>query len=592
MTQNGSWGKWLGMGAAGLVAGVLGIGYVGAVWFLWRAGLETNSARPWTLWTYYQAYPDDPHTMKLLQEGLMAGAAAVVAALVAMFMPGKKKVWGDARWARAGEIAKAGLFGKRGIIFGRVGARTLCLEGQEFVGVRAPTRSGKGVSVVIPNLLNFDDSAVVLDIKHENFELTSGFRAACGQACYLFDPVAESGYGHRWNPLAYIAEGPRRINDIQKIAGLIFQEPPGENPMWTSEARDIFLGVVLYLLDTPELPVTMGEVLRQFKTEKPTGDHFAEIVQAHGDRLDPVCVMALSNFAGKAPKEQSGVKSSVTSALSLWMNPMIDAATSGNDFDLRDLRRKRMTIYVGVTPDNLERMAPIVNLFFQQVVDLNTRVLPEHDETLKHQVLLLMDEFPAVGYLGVIAKGVAFLAGYNLRLLPIYQSEAQLRDTYGADPAKNIVDNMAVRVVFPPRDKDDAKDLSEELGDTTVKQVSRTHSKGSTSRNISQTKRAFMLPQELRLLGRDKAIVLARDCRPIKATKIVWFKEEAFTTRRRPAMSLPEIAPVTNEIRGRAEPEVDLDFDAIPFPDEERAMTDEEVEAAAEAFWNMLPAQA
>ncbi|WP_419633790.1 type IV secretory system conjugative DNA transfer family protein, partial [Thiolapillus sp.] len=175
---------------------------------------------------------------------------------------------------------------------------------------------------------------------------------------------------------------------------------------------------------------------------------------------------------------RSSIRKTFTARLELWANPVIDAATSTNDFDLRDLRKKAMSIYVAITPDDLDRLAPITNLFFQQVIDLNIRELPDYenpDSEYKHQVLMLMDEFTSLGRLNSLFKGVSFIAGFGLRLLPIIQSPSQLRDQklYGVEGANTFMENHALRIVFPPKDHKIAEEISNTLGFETVKSRSR-----------------------------------------------------------------------------------------------------------------------
>src|SRR5205085_5576831 len=121
-----------------------------------------------------------------------AGALALI--------PRRRSLHGDARFATKKEIADAGLLGNDGIILGRLGNRYLMLPGQQGVELEAPPRSGKGVGVVIPNLLNWPGSVIVSDIKGENFMRTAGYRAVHGQEVHLFDPLSERERSARWNP--------------------------------------------------------------------------------------------------------------------------------------------------------------------------------------------------------------------------------------------------------------------------------------------------------------------------------------------------------------------------------------------------------
>ena len=220
------------------------------------------------------------------------------------------------------------------------------------------------------------------------------------------------------------------------------------------------------------------------------------------------------------------------------MNPLVDAVTSANDFDLRDIRKKRMSIYLGVTPDNLERLAPLMNLLFQQLIDLNTRELPNQNKKLKYPCLLLMDEFTAIGKMGILSKGISYIAGYGLRMMPIIQSPSQLMEVYGKDAAQTFTTNHALQIVFPPKasETQTAKDISEWLGYQTVKGVSESKgkelfSKRSGSESFSDQRRALMLPQEITGLGQDKELVILENVPPILAKKIVYYKSADYMDR-------------------------------------------------------------
>jgi len=259
--------------------------------------------------------------------------------------------------------------------------------------ISAPTRSGTGVGIVIPNLLFWQESVVVLDIKQENWQITAGFRSKHGQECFLLNLAPRDYHSHRWNPLFYISDDVHfRINDIQKIGTMLFPNLEGEAPIWQASSRSLWLGIVLYLLETEELPVTLGEVLRQVTMGD---DYLRDRVSQRINSDNPLsqeCYLALHDYLETPEKTRGSIKKSFLSALELFYNPVIDTVTSGNDFDLRSIRKKKMSIYVGVSPDDLNRLSPLINLFFQQLIDLNTRELPENNKHLKHQVLLLADQ--------------------------------------------------------------------------------------------------------------------------------------------------------------------------------------------------------
>jgi type IV secretion system protein VirD4 len=330
--------------------------------------------------------------------------------------------------------------------------------------------------------------------------------------------------------------------------------------------------------------LTIGEILHQLSAASDLKAHFEKLIAARKSGPSPLsrhCITALNDFLAASENTMNSVRKTVTARLGLWLNPRIDAATSTNDFDLRQLRQRAMSIYLGVTPDNLDRMAPLLNLFFQQVVDLNTRELPEQNPKLNRKVLLLLDEFPALGNVNVLARSVAFIAGYGIRLLTVVQSPAQLRAIYGIDAARNFMTNHAVEVVFAPKEQDVANELSERIGYDTVKARSRSGPKGlamrSTNETVSEHRRALMLPQELKLLPRSKAFILGTGLPPVVADKIVYYEDKAFLTRLLPA-------PVQKLPKGRSTALLDVEIKELRSEVAElravfrsRPMTDEEV---------------
>ena len=494
-------------------------------------------------WPHYGA---DKRLDRWLTLSTLAGLIAAFALAGAVLRRRLPPLHGKASFANEREIATAGLRARQGLLLGRKDNRLLCFGGSEHVLVYAPTRTGKGVGYVIPNLLNWPDSVVVLDVKKENFEKSAGFRAAHGQEVFLFDPLDETGRTARYNPLSYVRSDPDDLyDDLQRIAVMLFPSESRGDPFWFESARSAFVAIGGYVSETPGLLFTIGEILRQLSSTHDLKKHFEKIIAARKSGPSPLsrhCVTALHDFLAASENTMNSVRKTVTARLGLWLNPRIDASTAENDFDLRLLRQRPMSIYLGVTPDNLDRLSPLLNLFFQQVVDLNTRELPEQNPKLTRKVLLLLDEFAALGNVQVLAKSVAFLAGYGVRLLTVIQSPAQLRAIYGIDLAKNIITNHAVEVVFAPKEQDVANELSERFGYDTVKAKSRSGPKGLATRAISETiseqRRALMLPQELKLLPRSKAILLMAGVPPIVVEKIVYYQDNAFIERVLPAPQL------------------------------------------------------
>lgn len=558
-SSNASWIK-VGLILGALAAALVGWAWLGGYFYLSLAGLDGSDATPLTLYQYWYYYGDNQKTRVFLYLAAIGGLLPIGLPLLVFFSPRRRKLYGEASWASGRDLKEAGLFAPDGIIVGQtsgflgLGKRYLTLGGALHVLMAAPTRSGKGVSIVIPNLLTWKDSAIVLDLKRENWDITAGFRAAHGQKCFLLNMAPRDFKTHRWNPLYYISDNPAfRINDIQKIGQMLFPKVEGEAPIWQASARSLWLGLVLYLLETAELPVTLGETLRQLTM----GDErLAEIIEQRQKSKQPLsdeCYLALKEYLDTPEKTRGSVRKGFTAALELFYNPVIDAATSGNDFDLRNIRRERTSIYVAISPDDLDRLAPLVNLFFQQVVDLNTRELPEQNPELKYQCLLLPDEFTAMGKVGILAKGISYIAGYGLRMLPIIQSPSQLREVYGADTAETFIENHALRIIYAPKNIRVAKEISDTLGTTTVKNWSRSRTlvgKAHRSINTSEHSRPLLLPQEVMQIGDKSAILLMEYCPPIKCRRIIWYKDPLFRERgngrdgvRWASPEVPEIDP-------------------------------------------------
>ena len=541
--------------ACGCIAGLYLSGYL----VLWLLKLDASHAD----WQTYLAYARaiglpqvQPYAGRIRAAGWVGfglPAAAVFALLVLVLRPRERSIHGDARFAGIGDLARQGLFGHEGngIVVGKAGGRILRLGGQQFAVLAAPTRSGKGVGVVVPNLLDYTESVVVLDIKQENFALTSGWRAAQGHAVYLFNPFAEDRRTHRWNPLTYVSADPAfRVSDLMSIAAMLCPDGTDEQKFWVSQSRNAFLAFALYLfecrddalatgfpaLDTP----TLGAVYRLSSGDG--GDLRAWITGlAQQPFLGPQARTAFATLLSQADETFASIIGSLKEPLNAWVNPVLDAATSADDFRLDDVRRRRMTIYVGIQPHKLAEARLILTLFFSQLINANTRELPQANPQLRHQCLLLMDEFTSIGRIDILASAIGYIAGYNLRLLPVIQSMAQLDATYGKDVARTLLTNHALQIVYAPREQQDANDYSEMLGYTTVKRENLTRGR-ELSRSESVERRALMLPQELKAMGSDKEVILCEGlAHPALCDKIRYYRERRYRARLLPKVDVPKL---------------------------------------------------
>jgi type IV secretion system protein VirD4 len=528
--------------AMGLLAALILAQYLAGYLFLWWVRVDPREATPLTIGRYAYYYGHRQDLRQRLTISSAVGFALVSVSVLAALRPKPRSLHGDAKFSTRAQVARAGLFSPFGIILSRLGGRLLKLPGQQGVAVIARSRSGKGAGIVVPNLFEWPDSVICVDPKKENHTVTAGHRARSGQAVYLFDPFSETRNTARWNPLGYIPNDPAlRINDLQRIADMLYPETPGVDPFWAASARTLFLGIGLYVFETPSLPTTIGEILRQgmASDDEGFGQHWKRLIEGRNAGrfpLSPECVRALCDVIDLAPVTASSIRKTFTSRLDLWLNPILDWATSANDFDLRELRSKPISIYVGVLPEDLHRLRPVLSLFFQQAIGLQTRELPEHNAELKHQVMFLLDEFTSLGKIPIIAESIGFLSGYNLRVVLVIQARSQLREVYGTNAAETILRNLAARVVFGADEYADAREISEELGATTVavKSVSTpafsvfNKSGRQRSVSVSEQRRPLMLPQEIQAMGSDEAIVFYEGLRPIRCKKIRYFNDRRF----------------------------------------------------------------
>ncbi len=540
------------LGIAALLAAIYLAGYLSLL-FLGLDGEQVG----WSTYFDYLRHLDhprvQPYAWRIKTAGAIGGGLMLLAwaALVVMIykLRSHRNLHGRARFAGMVDLGRKGFLGAGddGIVVGQMNGKLLRLRGQQFVILAAPTRSGKGVGIVIPNLLDYRESAVVLDIKQENFDLTSGWRQSIGHEVYLFNPFAEDRRTHRWNPMTYVSPDPAfRVSDLQSIAAMLYPDGDDKDKFWVSQARNAFLAFALYLFERHEHEPT---------TEKPTLGAVLRLASGDGGELKPYLQKlveapflsqqsrtAFSGLLSQADVTFASIIGSFREPLNPWLNPVLDAATSEDDFRLDDVRRRRMTIYVGIQPNKLAESRLIVNLFFSQLINVNTKTLPQNDASLKHQCLLLMDEFTSIGRVDIISKAVAYMAGYNLRLLPIIQSMAQLDAVYGKELSRTIITNHALQIIYAPREQQDANDYSEMLGYTTIRRRARTRSHGQ-GRNVSDNevleKRALMLPQELKAMGPEKEIVLYEGlAHPILCRKVRYYKESYFTRRLLPKVAV------------------------------------------------------
>jgi type IV secretion system protein VirD4 len=508
---------------------------------------------PWRLfewWFVYGAYAPEIFD----SAGLIAVAGSALAVLVAIGMALwrarqslRVTTYGSARWADAREVTKAGLTAAAGVFLGRFESGYLRHEGPEHVLAFAPTRSGKGVGLVVPTLLSWPASAVIHDIKGENWGLTAGWRSRFSH-CLLFNPTDPASAAY--NPLLEVRRGVHEVRDVQNIADILV-DPEGaleRRNHWEKTSHALLVGAILHVLYAGN-DKTLGGVANFLSDPNRTFEltlHRMMATQHLGEKPHPVVASAAREVLNKSENERSGVLSTAMSFLGLYRDPTVAQVTSRCDWRIADLISAPypVSLYLVVPPSDISRTKPLIRLILNQVGRRLTESLDGADGIeRRHKLLLMLDEFPALGRLDFFESALAFMAGYGLRAFLISQSLNQIDKAYGQN--HSILDNCHVRVTFATNDERTAKRISETLGTATELRAQRNYAGhrlapwlGHLMVSRQETARALLTPGEVMQLPADQAVVMLSGHPPIRADKLRYYEDANFTQRLLPAPSL------------------------------------------------------
>lgn len=533
--------------------------YLGQPWF--ELG-DTPVYYPWRLFEWWYAF--EPYAPDVFATGsyiaIGASALGVVFSVIGSVWRGRqaKKLttFGSSRWSDDKDIKRAGLFGREGVFIGRTKAEYLRHDGPEHVMTFAPTRSGKGVGLVIPTLLSWPHSTVVHDIKGENWQITSGWRSTFSH-CLLFDPTNPASA--KYNPLLEVRKGHNEVRDVQNIADILV-DPEGaleRRSHWEKTGHALLVGAILHVLYAEEektlsrVATFLSDPARPFEatlTAMMSTNHLG-CGDAATSKVHPVVAQAARELLNKSVNERSGVLSTAMSFLGLYRDPTVAEVTSKCDWRIEDLvdAEKPVSLYLVVPPSDISRTKPLVRLILNQVGRRLTEKLEgDIDGNARRQVLLMLDEFPALGRLDFFESALAFMAGYGLRAFLIAQSLNQIEKAYG--PNNSILDNCHVRIAFATNDERTAKRVSDALGSATEMRAMRNYAGHRLAPWLShvmvsrqETARQLLTPGEVMQLPADEEVVLISGTPPIRANKIRFFQDKNFKDRvsSPPALSGP-----------------------------------------------------
>ncbi len=524
----------------------------------WRSVGDVPLYRPWELffwWYRFDAYAPgvfDRAGALAASSGFLGCGAAIGGSLWRARQARFVTTYGSARWASRKEVRRAGLLGDAGVFLGRLGEEYLRHDGPEHVLAFAPTRSGKGVGLVIPTLLSWTGSAVIHDIKGENWKLTAGWRSLFSH-CLLFNPTDRRSA--RYNPLLEVRRGVEEVRDVQNIADILV-DPEGvldRRNHWEKTSHSLLVGTILHILYVEE-EKTLARVA-EFLSDP--GRSFIATLRAmmtanhlgtvEAPRAHPVVASAARELLNKSDNERSGVLSTAISFLGLYRDPIVAAVTSDCDWRIADLVEagRPASLYLVVPPSDISRTKPLVRLILNQVGRRLTERLDGEGRQRGARLLLMLDEFPALGRLDFFETALAFMAGYGIRAFLIAQSLNQIVKAYGEN--NSILDNCHVRIAFSTNDERTARRISDALGTATEQRAMRNYAGHRLAPWLAhvmvsrqETSRPLLTAGEVMQLPPGDELVLVSGLAPVRARKIRYFSDRNFQSRVRSAPTLSE----------------------------------------------------
>jgi type IV secretion system protein VirD4 len=548
----------------------------------------------WVLWGWHCSTSQDMRIRRPFFEGEMIVFAGSILCVGIFFVAANRRtrklsenaehLHGSARWATDDDVRTTGLLSaSRGVYVGgwcpdgRRNVSYLRHHGPEHILAFAPTRSGKGVGLVIPSLLAWDESAIVYDIKGENWAKTAGFRSKQGHLCFKFSPVEENA-SSRFNPLSEVRLfTPRDVSDAQNIANMIVRtgEDSPQERYWQDAASSITTGMILHvcyeaalearvacLADLAHVFTRPGTTFRETLDEllnfehDPGYKHQWRMPTGERTLTHPVVREKVQEMLDKEERDFGGVLSTAKTALTLYSDPLVAKNTSASDFTIADLvnYERPISLYLVVPPSDKIRLRPLIRLMFTMTVNrLTEKMVFEGAEQKRnrHRLLFLIDEFPSLNRMEVFADALSYMAGYGLKAYLITQDIRQIVDAYGNN--ESIVSNCHVRIAFAPNQFETAELLSKMTGTTTVPKATYNFSgsrfspvMGHVNASVDHIERPLMTPDEIlrikpaqkrndgtseRIVAPGQMLIFVSGHHPILGTQILYFLDPELTSR-------------------------------------------------------------
>ncbi|MDX3977163.1 type IV secretory system conjugative DNA transfer family protein [Shinella sp.] len=436
-------------------------------------------------------------------------------------------VFGSARWATGKELQKLSM-AVDGLLIGRDPETNTLLryDGPAHLLTMAPTRTGKGVGTIIPNLLRAERSVICIDPKGENARVTSRARERFGPV-HILDPFSVTGRrSAAFNPLDMLDPGgPDIAEDANTLAdALVFDEPGMAGDVhWNEEAKALIAGLILKIAVAESPGRRHLGTLRDYLTLAPEG--FSALLARMQDMDEANCLIAraANRHLGKSDREAAGVLSAAQRHTHFLDSPRMTAVVGRSNFRFADLKRNNVTVFLVLPPDRLSTYSRWLRLLITQSLTDMAR-----DPGAPAQpVLYLLDEFAALGHLAPVERAMGLMAGYGVQLWPILQDIHQLRATYGKR-AGTFLSNAAVLQVFGVNDVETAELITRSIGKTDAQYLTRSWSDGKSSSSEHISARALINADEIMRLPEDRMILLRQGQRPAWVQKLRYYADPEF----------------------------------------------------------------
>ena len=478
--------------------------------------------------------PDDFRLVNLIMAGF-----GIAGLLMSIAVSGSALTkFGLTHWQKSGELSKNGFYGKpgTGFILGKMSrpkrkGKYLVAKKFPHALIVAPTGRGKTTGFVIPNLLTWEGSAVVLDVKGENFEATARHRRKQGDKIFRFAPTDfEDRRTHRYNPLLRISElkdPAQQQMELQLLASLFLQNENDRVQGLLKGGIDLF--VAAGLLAFQRRKPTLGEIYRIAAS----GGNKQKEYMARGVEVQNEAAKLIFTRLASTNNDTltSYVSLLMTSGLDQWQNPAIDAATQVSDFDFRKIRKEPFSVYLIVQPLMVEPMAPLIRLFFSDLLASMQDKEPGPDEPWP--VMIMLDEFNRLGKMPIVTKSIETLRAYRGHLAIVTQTIPALDEIYGENTRRALQGNAGVKLYLTPSDEKTVEELSKAVGKTTKKVVTRSRAIGKNpfegrSQSV-RTEEVSLLPEdEARRLPLEEIVMVIDAQMPIRAKRIEYFNDAYF----------------------------------------------------------------